>query len=151
MPDSSSRVRHFVAHKPNTIVTRIGLNLAYYRPVAAQAMMAGCIRTVDPTPENVKFVGPPLTVELTIGGIVIHVALPRMRLAPVYSCGVTYWRFGKIGRAWILRWVRSLIATVTRCDVPVWVWPLWLLARRWERACKWIHPRARTYAVLVSI
>ena len=31
VPDPSSGIRHFVPHKPNPIVTRVGLDLAYYR------------------------------------------------------------------------------------------------------------------------
>ena len=31
VPDPSSGIRHFVAHKPNTIVTRVRLDLVYCR------------------------------------------------------------------------------------------------------------------------
>ena len=31
VPDSGSGIRYFVTHKPNTIVTRVGLDLVYCR------------------------------------------------------------------------------------------------------------------------
>jgi hypothetical protein len=39
-----------------------GSGWSWFTVAPAQAMMAGCMRTVEPTPENVKLVGPPLTV-----------------------------------------------------------------------------------------
>ena len=60
VPDSSRRIGYFVAHEPDAIDTRIGLDLVHCcAPV--QAWMAGCIRTVLPTGEKVKFGGVPLT------------------------------------------------------------------------------------------
>ena len=45
--------------------------------------MAGCVRIVEPTALNVKLVVP-LT---TVGGVVAHVALPEVRLAPgIFVC-----------------------------------------------------------------
>ena len=94
--------------------------------------MAGCIRTVEPTAENVKLVGPPLTVELTIGSVVIHVALPWMRLAPGVFVRSDILRFGEIGGAWILRWDPSRsLSTMTRCDTPVVAVAAVIVGGRW--------------------
>ena len=78
---------------------------------------------------KLKFVGPPLTLLLTVGNVVIHVALARMTLAP----GVFVWdhvlRFGKIGRTRVLRrdqvtrlhqnsvrrYVMNVAAVIVRC------------------------------------
>ena len=46
VPNASSRVGHLVTHEPDAIVARIRLDLIYCRARPAQALMAGCIRTV---------------------------------------------------------------------------------------------------------
>ena len=61
VPDARRRVRYFVAHKPNAVVTRIGLDLIDCCTRSCPALMAGCIRTVEPAGEKLKDVGPPLT------------------------------------------------------------------------------------------
>jgi len=35
-------------------------------------------------------------------------------------------RFGEVVAPAFCAGFRSLVATVIRCDVPVWLWPLWL-------------------------
>ena len=80
--------------------------------------------------------------ELTIGDIVVHVALPRMGLTP----GVFTWGdvlcFGKIGRAGILRWLQvghCYCHSMRRTGVIV---AGMIVRARRERPCKWIYPRA---------
>ena len=69
-----------------------------------QAMMAGCISTVDAAAnENENGGLMPVTLYLTVGGVIVHVALPGMRLAPAVFMRGDILRFGKIGRAGIER------------------------------------------------
>ena len=61
VPQSGGWPCYLVTDEEDTIVTRVGLNLLTVAPVAAQAWIAGCIRTVELTAEKLKNVGPPLT------------------------------------------------------------------------------------------
>jgi len=100
VPDPRRRVTHFVAHKPNAIVMRIRLNLIHGR---ATPRHDGRLLSHSGT-NGGKCEGcrPATHVIPLVGSIVVHVALARVALAP----GVFVWndvfRFGKIGRAWIL-------------------------------------------------
>ena len=82
--------------------------------------MAGCIRTVEPEARKCE-IGPAATdIKLTVGGVVVHVALPGMTLAPDVFVWSEVLTFGEIGRARVLRsGLDRSLATVTRCDVPV--------------------------------
>ena len=69
-------------------------------------MMAGCIRTVEPTLAKCETGWAAADGKLTVGSIVIHVALAWMRLAPGIFVRGDILRFGEIGRARILRWIQ---------------------------------------------
>ena len=62
VPYAGSWVGYFVAHqtKSRRFPDRVRSELTV-APVAAQAWIAGCIRTVEPTAGKLKNVGPPLT------------------------------------------------------------------------------------------
>jgi hypothetical protein len=80
MPDSSRRVGHFVAHEPNTIVSRIRLDLVHRcaypgdnRRLHSHRRAGGRKCVVVPAAAD----GKP-----AVGDVIIHVALPGMTLAP---------------------------------------------------------------------
>ena len=113
--------------------------------------MAGCARTVDPT----GLVNPEYAV-LTVGSVVIHVALSWMALAPGAFVRDDVTRFGKICRPRVERSVQVIdvnqnpvcrgvgrgvhVAAVIVCGVT-----------RGEASRKRIDPAARTNAVLPPI
>ena len=95
--------------------------------------------------------GPTAHRELTIGGIVIHVALPWVGLTPSVFSRTYVLSFGKVSRALILR--RDEIACchrdpVRRASVVV---ARVIIGGRWEGTCKGVHPRAGADEVLVII
>lgn len=101
MPDSSRRIGNFVAHQPDAIVSRIRLSRVHCR---ARPSHDGRLRPHSRAGRG-KCVAVPAAEDSkpAIGGVVIHVTLARMRLAP----GVFMWRhilgLGKISRASVLR------------------------------------------------
>ena len=106
VPDSSRRISYLVTHEPNPVVTRVRLDLIHCR---ASPGLDGRLHShggADRRKSEIMLV--PLDAKLTVGDVVIHVALSGMRLAPGVFVRGTYWRFGKVGCARILRWFKSL-------------------------------------------
>ena len=80
MPDTSRRVGYFKAHKPNTIVAWIRFVLTYCRASPrhhGRLLSHGRTRGI----KTKRLVNSEYAV-LTVGSVVIHVALSRMTLAP---------------------------------------------------------------------
>jgi|SRR6266496_5366868 len=101
MPDSGSRIGNLVTHEPDAVVWRIGLNLVH---CGARPCQNGSLHAHGGAGRRKCVVVPAAAdVKPTVGGIIVHVALPGMRLAP----GVLVWSdvlsFAKIGRARVLR------------------------------------------------
>ena len=151
VPDPRRRVRHFIAHKPNPIVTWIGLDLVYYC-TGSRPSDDGRLHTHGRSSwRKGERRWPAAHRERTIGGIVIHVALPRVGLTPSVFSRTYVLRFGKISRALILR--RDEVAhrhrdPVRRASVGV---TGVIVRSRWEGTCKGVRPRARTDGVLVIV
>jgi len=80
VPDPSSGIRHFVPHKPNTIVTRVGLNLAYYRCWPGHDGRLHPRRRTNTRKCEIGWAA--ADGKLTVGSVVVHIALTWMRLAP---------------------------------------------------------------------
>src|SRR5438309_1056603 len=104
MPNSSIWIRHFVADKPDAIISRVRLNLVHCRagPSFNGRLLShggGCASKSEGLVNSVY--GVP-----TIRSVVVHVALARMTLAP----GVFVWndvlRLSKIGRSRVLRCIQ---------------------------------------------
>ena len=98
VPNASRRVGHFVAHEPDTVVSRIGLDpvdcCASPSPDSRLHPRCGSVRAkaeIRSTTHNV----------LTVGGVVKHVAFRRVSLAPGILMRSHVLRFGKIARALI--------------------------------------------------
>ena len=80
VPDSSGWIRHFVSRKPNPVVARIRLSLVHSRACPRHDGRLHAYRGAQRGKgEIARAAG---NRESTIGDVVIHVALPGMRLAP---------------------------------------------------------------------
>src|SRR6266498_1017799 len=105
VPNSSRWVGHLVAHKPNAIVPRIGLDLSY-RCACTRPGDDGRPRSHRVANRGKREIGSAAHTILTIGGVVIHVTLPRMSLAPGVFVRSDILGLGEIGRPWIERCVQ---------------------------------------------
>jgi len=99
VPDSFARVSHVVTHYPNTIFTRVGLDLVH-SGTCHSPCRNGSFHPHRVTDSRKCVIGwAAANRELAIRSVVIHVAFPRVRLAP----GVFVWgdvlRFSEIGCA----------------------------------------------------
>src|SRR5438309_6604459 len=80
VPDASSGVSDFIAHKPDAIVTRIGLDLAHGR--AGPGHDGGLLSMGDACSAKSECRWAATHGVLMIRCVVVHVALARMTLAP---------------------------------------------------------------------
>ena len=139
--DSRTGIGHFVAHKPNAIVARVRLLLAYGRPCPSHD---GGLHSPGHANRRKSEVRCTANKELTVGSVVIHVALPGMGLTP----GVLLWRqvlrFREIGCAGIERCVQIIdinsnpVRYAVMCVIGVVGW-IWI---RYEKSGKRIDPCA---------
>jgi len=104
VPDASSRVADFVAHKPNPIVSWIGLDLVHSCAPERLPSLNGSLHAHGGAGRRKCVVVPAAAdVKPTVGGVVVHVALPGMTLAPSVFMWSQILAFGKISRARVLR------------------------------------------------
>lgn len=107
VPDACRRIRHFVAHEPNAIIARIWFHLDYRCPCPSHDSRLHshrrCLGTKGERRVDAAYAVP------TIGGIVVHVALAWMALAPGIFMRSHILRFGKIGGTRIKRCVQIAI------------------------------------------
>ena len=103
--DARRGIGHFVAHKPDPIVSRIRLAADLPSPLS-KPVMAGCILTVCAKQGKMWKLVVPLTRNCTVGSVVIHVALPGMGLTPRILKRVQVLRFREIGCTCIERCVQ---------------------------------------------
>jgi hypothetical protein len=148
MPDSSAWVRHFEAKEPNAIDSRNGLDPVDGRssPSIDGRAHSHCGGNRGKT--ETRRTG---DTELTVGDVVVHVALPRVSLAPGVYLRSYVLSFGVIRRARIHRRVQVVAfhENPVRCaSVNV---ARVVVCSRWEDAGKGIHPGARTQLVLIRI
>ena len=103
VPDALARISYFVTHEPNPVVSRIRLDLVHCCAPERLPSLNGRLHAHGGAGRRKCVVVPAAAdVKPTIGGVVVHVALPWMTLAP----GVFMWSqihaFGKISRAGVL-------------------------------------------------
>ena len=103
MPDPGAWVRHFETKKPKAIDSRNGLD-----PVdgGSSPSIDGRAHSHRGAHRGKIEIRRPGDTELTVGGIVVHVALPRVSLAPGVLRRSYVLRFGVIRRARIHRRVQ---------------------------------------------
>jgi len=99
VPDASGGVRDFVAHEPDAIGSRRGLDLVYRRagPSHDRRLLSHGGSCASKTKGLINS-GYGIR---TVRSVVIHVALVRMTLAPGAFVGDNVFRFGKIRRSWV--------------------------------------------------
>ena len=150
VPDAGTWICHFGTHKPNTIVSRIGFSLNHGRAgpgpdcwLLSHGRASGAKGEVCRSATHVI----PL-----VGGIVVHVALAWMTLAPGVFVRDDVFCLSKIGGARVLRRdqvirfhqnsMRRYVVNVTAVIVRL---------RTWENTGEWIDPGARTDAPLAAV
>jgi hypothetical protein len=104
VPDASSGVRDFVAHKPDAIVSRVRLNLIYCRACPSPDRRLLSHRGACAT--KTKGLVDSGYAVLLVRSVVVHVALARMTLAPSVFVRDDVLRFSKIRRSRVQRRVQ---------------------------------------------
>lgn len=142
VPDSRGGVGHVVAHKPNAIVTRIGHELGNCCACSCPSLDCRLDSHRGTNRRKVENRRPAGDRELTIGEIIEHVTLSRMRLAPgVFKRGNVS-SFAKIGGARILR--RDQVTRIHQDPVRYGVMIVTgvVVRVRWESSSEGIDPCA---------
>lgn len=148
VPNVSGRVRHLVSNEEDSIITGIRLKLS------DGGACPRCNRRLCPhrrANSRKREVACATNCKLSIGSILKHVALPRMLLAP----GVFVWSdilcFAKIRRAGIQGCVQIVNVNAEPVRYGVMIMSGVIIRVGWKRACKRIHPCARTDLVLIGV
>src|SRR5439155_23644269 len=89
-------VGHLVTHEPDAIVSRVMLRLIYCGARTCPGHDVG-LHSYGRAERRKREIGNAGDRELTVGSVVKHVALPRMRLAPRVFMPANVRSFGKIG------------------------------------------------------
>ena len=105
MPEVVAYVRDFVGNECKPIVSRIGLDLNHRRARPGNDGRPHSHRASSSRKCESRRAA---YVILTVGGVVVHVALPGMSLAPVVLMLGDVLRLGKIGRPGIERCVQVI-------------------------------------------
>jgi len=101
VPDSRRRVGHFKPHEPNAIVAWIWFDLIHCRARRCPGLDSG-LHSHCATDSCKREIGGAGDMELTVRGIVEHVAFIGMRLAPGVLVRTKVSGFAKISRTRIL-------------------------------------------------
>ena len=104
VPNASGRIGHLVTHEPNPVVSGIRLELVHSCSPERLPSLNGSLHAHGGSGRRKCVVVPAAAdVKPAVGGVIVHVALSGMTLAP----GVLMWSyilaFGKISRARVLR------------------------------------------------
>jgi hypothetical protein len=97
VPDARTWIRHFVAHKPDAIVSRVRLNLVHGR--ACPSFNGRVLSRRGACASKTKGLVDSGYAVPTVRSVVVHVALARMTLAPGVFVRDDVLRFGKIRRS----------------------------------------------------
>src|SRR5262249_35486288 len=127
MIDPRSGIGHFAAHKPDAIISRVRLLLGYGRSCPSHD---GRLHSPGHANGRKTEVRCTANKELTVGSVVIHVALPGMGLTPLVLLRREVLRFREIGCPLIERCVETtdVNANPVRCanvdvaGVVGWIW-----------------------------
>ena len=136
--DSRRRTGHFVAHKRDAIVSRIRLHLIYRRPCPSHD---GRLRSLGLANRGKCEARCAANKELTVGSVVIHVALPGMGLAPRVFKRIQVCRFREISCTRIERCVQIVDINANPVRYAVMYVAGVIVCSRWERSGKRIDPR----------
>ena len=97
MPNSSTWIRHFVADKPDAIISRVRRNLVHCR--AGPSFNGWLLSHGGACATKAKGLVDSGYAVLTVRSVVVHIALARMTLAPSVFVRDDVLRFGKIRRS----------------------------------------------------
>ena len=101
VPDSSIGASYLITHKPDAVVAWIGLDLVYCRATQRLPGLDGRVHSLRRCRRAKRETRGAADGKLTIGHIVIHVALAGMRLAPGVFMRSDILGFGEVRRALI--------------------------------------------------
>jgi len=148
VPNPGRRIGDFVAHKPNSVGARNGLDLVHRRACPG---VDSRVHSRRRSQRRKGEIGCPANTELTVGGVVILVALRRVSLAPGILLWSDVFRFSEIDRPLIegciqitgfhKNPVRYAIVHVVAVVVRV----------RRKVTCERIDPGTRTDLILVAV
>lgn len=139
--DSRRGIGHFATHKPDPVVSRIRLDLIYRRPGPRRD---GWMHSHGRTKRGKCEVRCAINRILTVGSVVIHVALPGMGLTPLVLKRRDILHFNEVGCALIERGVQitDINANPVRCAVMSVAAMVACIS--WKRSGERIDPGTRT-------
>ena len=149
MPHTGTGISHLITHEPNSIVAGVRLGLVHCGASPGHNSRLHAYRCANRLKCEIGWTS--ANIKLAVGGIVKHVALVRMSVAP----GILVWTnvsgFAKIGRAGILCCVQVTVLHPDPVRHPIMMMAAVIVGVRWKRSGERIDPGARTDAVLVAI
>ncbi len=150
VPNTGTWVSHFVTHKPNPVVVWIWFKLVHCSARRHPGLDGGLhpYRVTDGCKVEISGAG---DMELTVRGIVKHVALIRMRLAPGVLVRTKISGFAKISRTRILCGVQVADINPDPVRHAVVMVASVIVGARWKGSGKRIDPGARADAGLAAI
>jgi hypothetical protein len=148
VPDSGTGIGYFVSHEPEAIIARVRLDLVYCLACPRHDGRSPPDRGANRRKCEVRCAA---DVELAIRNVVVHIALPGMRLAPCVLVGSDILGFGEVRRALIEVLIQIIDFNPDPMRYAVVRVAAVAVRRGWERAGERIDPCARTDAALVSI
>ena len=104
VPDSGRWIDYFVTYEPDAIIAWVRLDLIHYGACSGPGHDSR-LHSHGRAERRKREIGSAGDRELTIGDVVIHVALAGMRLAPCVFVRANVCRFAKIGGTLIERCV----------------------------------------------
>ena len=150
VPHTGAGVSHFITHKPNAIVAWIGFDLIHCSPTRHPGLDGGLHSHRVANSRKIE-IGGACDIKLPIRGIVKHVTLVGMRLAP----GVLVWTkisgFAEIGCPRILSCVQVTAFNSDPVRHAVVLMAIVVVGGRWKGSGEGIDPGTRTDAVLVAV
>ncbi len=148
VPDSLTGIGHFVSHKPEAVIARIGFDLV-------QCHACPCHEGRSPPDCGAKRgkceARCAADAVLAIRNVVIHVAFTGMRLAPCVLVRSDILGFSKIGRAWIQVLVQIIDLNPDPMRYTVVRMAGVVVRGGWESTGERVDPGARTDAALAAI
>jgi hypothetical protein len=148
VPDTGSGAGDFVTDEYDSVVSRIGLDLVYCRACPGVNSRVHSRRRSQGRKGEI---GRAANTELAVGGVVILVALPGMRLAPVVFMWSDILCFGKIDRPLIEGCVQITGFNKNAVRYAVVGVAVVIVSSRLKDARKRIDPCTRTDLVLIAI
>jgi len=104
VPNAGGRIGHLVTHEPNPVVSRIRLDLVHCCAPERLPGVNGSLHAHCGTGRRkCVVVSAAADAKPTVGGVIVHVALAGMTLAPSVFMWSQILAFGKISRARVLR------------------------------------------------